>query len=291
MNDLKHSDDLLDPEKGFLTFDELKRENGEAYWLASEIMERLGYGTDMKSFYKAIKRATNIMTELSIDPFSNIVKIENPDGSVDYKLNRFASYLVVMSADPKGKPEVSKAQLYFVAMTRQFEMLIDNPEDVTRVAFRHEYREQYKRLQGVASDAGVIDHARFQNEGYLGMYNMMNVTLAKRRGIKTNELLEHMGSMEMTGNLFRMELTKAQLERSGNIGQEKSESVHRTVGRKVRSMIKEASGKNPEDLPVERRLPDINKQLKLGHKEMEKMDDKPVHEKKTAKKSTRKKTN
>ena len=44
MNDLKHSDELLGPEKGFLTFEELKRENGQAYWLASENMERPGLG-------------------------------------------------------------------------------------------------------------------------------------------------------------------------------------------------------------------------------------------------------
>ena len=288
MNDLKHSDELLDPEKGFLTFEELKRENGQAYWLASEIMERLGYGDDMKSFYKAINRANKAMTGLNIDPFSNIEKTQTPDGKADYKLTRFASYLVIMNADTK-KPEVGRAQAYFVAMTRQFEMLINEPEDVTRVAFRQEIKEQNRRLGGAAEHAGVVQFDRFHNAGYRGMYNMMNVELADRRGLQKDELLEHMGSTEMAANLFRIEMTKAQLERQGKIGQEKSEQVHRHVGQRVRDMVKESTGTNPEDLPVERRLTDINKQLKIGHKEMVKIDDDSLQQEKPVKRSVKKK--
>ena len=51
-------------------------------------------------------------------------------------------------------------------------------------------------------------------------------------------------------------------------------------------MVKDATGNNPEDLPVERRLTDINKQLKVGHKEMKKIDDKKNVKKKSSKKKT-----
>jgi len=288
MNDLKNSDELLDPEKGFLTIEELKRENGQAYWLASEIMERLGYGNDMKSFYKAINRANKAMTGLNIDPFSNIEKTLTSDGKPDYKLTRFASYLVIMNADPK-KPEVGKAQAYFVAMTRQFELLINEPEDVTRVAFRQEIKEQNRRLGGAAEHAGVVQFDRFHNAGYLGMYNMMNVTLADRRGIEKDDLLEHMGGVEMAANLFRIEVTKMQLEQKGRLGQEGAEAVHRKVGTEVRKSVQKMTGMNPEDLPVERRLTDINKQLKIGHKEMKKIDDDSSKQKQPVKRSAKKK--
>ena len=81
-----------------------------------------------------------------------------------------------------------------------------------------------------------------------------------------------MGSKEMAANLFRIEMTKARLEREGNIGQGQAEQIHHSIGAKVRTIVREETGKNPEDLPVERRLPDIQKQLKLGHKEMKKVD-------------------
>ena len=79
----------------------------------------------------------------------------------------------------------------------------------------------------------------------------------------------------MAANLFRIEMTDATLNRlkdEGRIGQKIAENVHQHVGRQVRKMVKEATGQKTEDIPVERRLPDIHKQLKLGRKEMEKVD-------------------
>lgn len=286
MNELRKADDLISPENGYLTFEELRHENGNTYWLASELMERLGYGSDekaMKLFYRAINRATKSLMGLNLDPFSNIAKIDNPDGTTDYKLTRFASYLVVMNADP-NKQEVAAAQAYFVAMTRQFELMLKEPEDVVRVGIRQELKEENKHLSGAAQQAGVTDFSRFHNAGYIGMYNMMNVQLAKRRGVDKDDLIDHMGKAEMAANLFRIEMTNARLQRSGNIGQKKSEDVHRDVGSKVRKMVKESTGVNPEDLPVERKLPQVAKQLKIGHKEMKKIDGDSPPKNKTKKK-------
>ena len=270
MNELRKINDLIDPQEGHVTFEQLRHENGQTYWLASELMERLGYDS-MKAFYKAINRANKAMTGLGIDPFGNIQKIVNADGSEDYKLSRFASYLVVMNGDT-DKPQVAAAQMYFVAMTRQFELWLENPEDVTRVAIRQEMKEQHSRLAGAAKQSGVTEYAKFQNAGYLGLYNMMNVALAHKRRLKPDELLDHMGTTEMAANLFRIEMTKARLEREGYVGQGKAEGIHQHVGKQVRNMVKESTGKNPEDLPVKRRLADVEKQLKLGHKEMKKVD-------------------
>ena len=131
MNDLRSTDELLDPERGCLTFEELKRENGLVYWLASELMTRLGYDIHKPAFFNAIKRTINAILALNIDALDNINKFTHDiDGKPfdDYKLSRFASYILVMNANPK-KPEVAKAQAYFVAMTHQMEMLMN---DLTR---------------------------------------------------------------------------------------------------------------------------------------------------------------
>lgn len=128
------TDNLLEPEKGCTTFEELKHENGNTYWLASELMEQLGYDGNWKEFSKAIRSATKTITGLNIDLFDNISKIRDINGHDDYKLTRFASYLVVMNSNPK-LPQVARAQTYF--------------------------------------------YDKFHNAGYLGMYNMMNVSLTK----------------------------------------------------------------------------------------------------------------
>jgi DNA-damage-inducible protein D len=262
MNELRKIDDLIDPKEGFVTFEQLRHENGQTFWLASELLIRLGYDS-MKSFYKAINRANKAMTGLNIDPFGNIQKFINADGSEDYKLSRFASYLVVMNANPE-KPQVATAQAYFVAMTRQFELWLENPDEVTRVAFRQEIKEQNIGLAGAAKQSGVDNYPHFQNAGYVGMYNMMNVQLADRRGIDKDKLIDHMGTTEMAANLFRIEMTKARLEKDGVVGQSGAEAIHKHVGSQVRKMVIESTGKKPEDLPVKRQLSDITKQLKIG---------------------------
>lgn len=287
MNELRHANDLIDPNGGYITIEEMRHENGNTYWLAGELMERLGYDGDWPSFSKAIKRATKALMGFGIDVFDNIAKVYNADGSEDYRLTRFAAYLVVMNANPQ-KPAVAAAQAYFVALTRQFELLIEQPNDVIRVAIREEIRGENTRLSGIAKSVGVNNYAYFQNAGYRGMYNMINVQLAEKRGLKSDELLDHMGRYEMAANLFRIEMTEAnlqKLEAEGKIGQKVAEQAHQRVGASVRQMVKESTGKNPEELPVERRLPEVRKQLKVGHREMKKIDDGQPVKKKAANKS------
>ncbi len=166
------------------------------------------------------------------------------------------------------------------------------PSSGPPAAFRQEVKEQNRQLSGAAENAGVsgaVGFARFTNAGYLGMYNMMNVQLADKRGLRDKQLLlDHMGSVEMAANLFRIEMTKAKLERVGNVGQQQAEAVHRDVGSDVREMVRKNTGVNPEDLPVERQLSDITKQLKIGHKEMKKIDGSNPMGKKAVKKPSKK---
>ena len=57
------------------------------------------------------------------------------------------------------------------------------------------------------TDAGVIqpiDHAIFQNHGYMGLYGGLDAKgIHKRKGLKKSEqILDHMGSTELTANFF-----------------------------------------------------------------------------------------
>jgi len=274
MSELKQIDQLIDPNGNHLTVEEIRHENGNIYWLASELMRFLGYGDDMKSFSQAIRRATKTLNALNVDIFSHISKTKFgtekgvPD---DYMLTRFGAYLVTMNADTR-KPQVAQAQAYFISMTRQFEMWIEQPDDFARVAIREEIKGENTSLFGIAKKAGVEDYAKFQNAGYLGMYNMINVQLANRRGIDKERLIDHMGKVEMAANLFRITMTEERIKNQNIYGQKNLEFAHETVGRAVRKMVHEQTGKNPENLPVERRLPDLHKQLKIGQRKMKKID-------------------
>lgn len=258
-----------------LTFEDFKNQNGITYWWASEFMLMLGY-SDMKAFKKVLDRATKAFISLNIDHLDNIVRVQREINGVettDYKLTRFACYLIAMNGDPK-KPEVAYVQAYFATQTRQFELYVENNADIERLLIRDEITEGNKSLSAVAKQAGVEDYAIFQNAGYRGMYNMLNVQLAKKRGVDKKKLFDTMGRAELAANLFRITQTEERIKSQKVSGQQDLEDTHFSVGREVRNMVRRNSGCAPESLPQEQTLPQVKKVLKSEFREMKKIDKK-----------------
>jgi DNA-damage-inducible protein D len=252
-----------------ISFEDFKNENGASFWWASDVMKMVGY-TDMKSFKKVLDRATKACITLGINHYDNFrAEMREVNGALvqDFKLSRFACYLTVMNGDPK-KTEVAKAQVYFIELTRRFELYIQNNEDIERLLIRDELREGNKSLSGVAKKAGVTDYAKFQNAGYRGLYNMMNWELARHREIQIDELIEYMGRTELAANLFRITQTEERIKNNNIVGQINLEQTHYDVSREVRRMVEKNTGRAPEQLPREKKIPEIHKELKSGYKKM-----------------------
>jgi DNA-damage-inducible protein D len=266
--------DITKPEENPLNFEDFKNENGITYWWASDLMAMLGY-YDMASFKKAIDRAMKACISLNIDCLDNFVKEKRNDVD-DYKLTRFACYLTVMNADPKKHPAVAAAQVYFVDQTRKFEIILQKSEDFERLTIREEIKEGNKSLMSTASRAGLTDYGRFVNAGYLGLYNMQNWQLASRRNVDKKDLNEYMGRTELAANLFRITQTEEKIKNHNIRGQAALESTHQSVGREVREIILKNTGKAPEQLPIERKIPEVQKELKAGYKKMQQADQKAL---------------
>ncbi len=255
------------------SFEDFKNENGITFWWASDLMKMLGY-KDLKTFQKAIDRAITACMTIDIPHYENFIAQQreiNGENQHDFKLTRFACYMAVMNADPK-KPEVAAAQVYFAEQTRKFELVVEKQEDFERLIIRNEVKEGNKSLTSTAKAAGVTDYARFANAGYTGLYNMLNVELAKKRHIDPKQLMEYMGRTELAANLFRITQTEEKIKSKGIKGQQNLEQTHFQVGREVRGMIQKNTGKNPEQLPIEQKLPDVQKGIKKGYKNMLKED-------------------
>jgi DNA-damage-inducible protein D len=265
----------LTPFEGDFSFEDFKNENGICYWWASDLMRMLGY-KDSKSFDKAIGRAIKACITLSIpqeDNFIHATRDINGEQVKDCKLTRFACYMVVMNADSKKEP-VAAAQVYFAEQTRKFELFIQNSEQFERILIRDEIKEGQKSLMGIATKAGVQDYARFHNAGFSGLYNMLNVELAQKRNIEPAKLYDHMGRTELAANLFRITQTEERIKNFSIRGQRNLESTHYGVGKEVREIILKNTGKPPEQLPMEKKLPELQKELKKGYKNMIKQDKK-----------------
>lgn len=258
-----------------LTFEDFKNENGIVFWWASELMLMLGY-SELKAFQKVIDRATKAFISLGINHYENIIFHERSvDGEhrPDFKLTRFACYVVAMNADPK-KREVALVQAYFAEQTRKFEIYIQGSGDMERMLFREEIKEGNKALSAAASHAKVEDFAKFNNAGYLGMYNQKNFQLAIRRNVEPGKLLETMGRTELAANLFRITQTEERIKSQKVVGQAQLESTHYEVGKEVRGMVIKNTGRPPEALPQEREIPDLRKEFKAGARKMKQIDKK-----------------
>ena len=229
-------------------------------------MKLLGYKSQA-SFHKTIQKAISACTSLNISILENFIQEEK-----DFKLSRFACYLVAMNGDSK-KPEVAMAQTYFAKIAEAFKRYVEEAEDFERILVRDEISEHEKTLNSTAKQAGVTNYAFFQDSGYRGLYNMSLKNLRSIKGIKSNRTpLDFMGKEELAANLFRVTQTEAKIRNEGIRGQKSAESTAYEVGKKVRNTIEEINGTMPENLPITEDIKKVKSSLKSSQREFAKID-------------------
>lgn len=108
-------------------FDRIRRTtpDGIEYWTGRELMPLMGYGADWRNFVAAVERAKLACANSGADParnFGDATKVSGARGpaAADFRLTRYAAYLVALNGDPR-KPEVAAAQTYFAVKTREAE--------------------------------------------------------------------------------------------------------------------------------------------------------------------------
>lgn len=258
-------------------FETQSHRNGFRFWWASHLARMLGYES-FGPFRKAIERAMSTLTTLGIPVHENIIsEARSVDGKAfeDFKLSRFACYLASMNGDTR-KPEVAKAQAYFVTWAEACRLSLQEADGVERVQIRAEISDRERGLSSTAKQAGVTNYAFFQNAGYRGMYNMDLRDIRRRKGVPaTRSPLDFMGKTELAANLFRVTQTEEKIRAEKIHGQSALESAASSVGKKVRQTMIEISQRAPENLPAAGDIKDVQKHLKASHREIKRLDAPP----------------
>lgn len=127
---------------------------GNEYWEARELQEMLGYN-EWRWFANVIEKAqiaclqSNNEVNCHFGVYSKIVKAGVSSKSIiDYRLSRYACYLIVQNANPKYKT-VALGQTYFAIQTRKMEL---TEEEYSKL------NEDEKRLYKRQKQEMVIKH-------------------------------------------------------------------------------------------------------------------------------------
>ena len=256
-------------------FEDIKHvdDYGNEYWLARELQSILGYH-QWRSINDLIKKARVTCKEsgYSIDDHFALHRkmIKLAKGAqrnvIDYKLSRYACYLIVMNGNP-NKEVIALAQTYFAVQTRKQELAEKEYGDLTEEEKRFYQRNLTRKgnysLNKVARDVGVKNFDKFHNSGYKGLYNGETANdIARRKKLRYREdILDNMGSEELAANLFRITQTESKIKREDIKGEKKANKTHYEVGRKIRKTIEELGGTMPENLPTpEKSLKELEKE-------------------------------
>ncbi len=246
------------------TFEDIKHidEFNNEYWYARELQLVLEY-KQWRRFEQAIERAKKACENSDINVsvhFANIGKLSRRANNAevminDYKLSRYACYLIAQNGDSRKKV-IAMAQTYFAVQTRKQELneieYNTLTEDEKRFYQRDLTRKGNYSLNQTAKNSGVKNFDKFHNAGYKGLYNGETADdIAKRKGLRYREdILDNMGSDELIANLFRVSQTEQKLKKDNIQTERDATNAHFEVGKNIRDVIAKNGGTLPEKLPT-----------------------------------------
>ena len=255
---------MNDRDKNNKTFEDIKHidENGIEFWYARELMKVFGY-KDWRYFDAVIEKAKIACQNSEITDNDHFVvsnkMVEIGSGAKrkqkDYKLTRYACYLIAQNANPRLKI-IALAQTYFAVQTRKQEISEKEYSELTEDEKRFYQRDLTRKgnysLNQAAKNAGVKNFDKFHNSGYKGLYNGETADdIAKRKGLRYREdILDNMGSEELAANLFRITQTESRLKKDNICSENEANKTHYNIGKNIREVIAKNGGTMPEELPT-----------------------------------------
>jgi DNA-damage-inducible protein D len=128
-------------------------EHGNEFWSARELMPILGYSRweRVPDVIERAKLSCVNAGNLDVEHFSEGTRKTLGRPQQDFKLSRYACYLVAMNGDPR-KPEIASAQTYFAVKAREAEVII--PAQNERIK-ELELRLKIAELEKATSDNQV----------------------------------------------------------------------------------------------------------------------------------------
>ena len=255
------------------------QEEGVEFWFARDLQKLLGYDK-WENFFNAIEKA-KISCKNSgqdiLDHFPEVRKtIDMPKGAtkeiVDYKLTRYACYLVAQNGDPR-KEQIAFAQSYFAIQTRKQELIEQRIALQERFEARNKLIASETELSKLIYERGVDDagFARIRSKGDEALFGGNDTKQMKTKlNIPQNRpMADFLPTVTITAKNLATEITNFNVKKENLNGENNITSEHVRNNKKVRGILVE-SGIVPEKLPPEEDLKKLERRVSKDEKKIAK---------------------
>jgi DNA-damage-inducible protein D len=245
-------------------------QDGQEFWYARELMPLLGY-VKWETFSNVIEKA-----KIACKGSGNSVEVcfpdagktsKMPNGGIkpveDYKLSRYACYLIAMNGDSRKK-EIALAQTYFAIQTRKQEISEQNNELDERKKLRKQSKESYKSYNKTLVESGI-------NQGQIGiitsagdkaLFGQKTAKIKEENNIKNERPLEDfLHPANLTARMLGREMTKLKVESKESQTLSTAISTHTKHNKEIRQVLLD-NEILPEKLPMQTDIKNPNNLLK-----------------------------
>lgn len=250
-------------------------ENGEEFWYARDLQILLGYA-NWKSFEFTIKKAklaceaSNNYPEDHFVEIKRVISLSNRKVA-DYKLSRYACYLIAQNGDPK-KDGIAFAQTYFAMQARNMELIHKKFLEYERIAAREKLSESEKILSGLVYEKN-IDNKGFGtirskgDEVLFGGYNTKE--MKNKLQVKQSEpLADYLPTVTLKAKDLANEMTNHNLRLDKSLKTENDiVAEHIKNNKNVRQALVD-SKIYPEKLPREENVKQLERRIKTEKKKL-----------------------
>jgi len=253
------------------------QEQGVEFWFARDLQLLLGY-TKWENFHLVIEKAKEACQnsqQIISDHFPEVRKtIAMPKGATkeidDYKLTRYACYLIAQNGDPR-KEQIAFAQSYFAVQTRKQELIEQRIALQERFEARNKLIASETELSKLIYERGVDDagFARIRSKGDEALFGGYDTKQMKNK-LKIpskRPLADFLPTVTIAAKNFATEITNFNVKQNDLQGEPKITDEHVKNNQEMRRVL----AKNkiiPENLPPEE---DIQKLQRIIKKDEQKI--------------------
>lgn len=225
----------------------MRVEDGVEYWMARDLQVLFEYASwdNFVNVIEKAKIACQNSKHLKDNHFRDVTKMvsigsESQREIPDFKLSRYACYLVVQNGDPR-KESIAFAQSYFALQTRKQELLEKHIANVERLQMRHKLTQTEKTLSSTLYQHGVDDQGfgRVRSKGDQALFGGQTTNeMKKKLGVpEKRALADFLPTITVKAKDFAGEITNFNVQKENLRGETQITEEHVKNNQGVRQVL------------------------------------------------------